>query len=333
MKIGNLNIINPMQGNTPVQRVMHGNSLVWVRAEFEVDVTFTAGTTSVGIGRTDFDLLITHADATTETIVAGTLNPLTVVDGETIKIQGTPSAGNIFQFSNSSGNPAIYKQVASADLKNLGAITTMWGLFQFQSNLTTAAISASTNAVTDFSSLFYGNSSLTTIPASIDTSGATDITYMFNGCSSLITAANITMDSVTEAAAVFQGCSSLTSIPTLGSVASVETANNFFEGCTALTTITNTLNFAVADDLYGIFSGCTSLTQITNFICTNYLYVANELFYNCSSLTCIGTSIDLTNTVAGTRTDLFTGCTSLINPTSAEQTTLEAGGTYTHTCS
>ena len=193
----------------------------------------------------------------------------------------------------------------SANIIELGAVTTFASLFQNCRKLQNVSINAPA-AVTNMNSMFYSCSSLTTVPL-FGTAAVTNMDSMFRDCPSLTTVPLFNTAAVTDMTAMFRDCPSLTTVP-LFNTAAVTTMSNMFNNCPSITTVP-LFNTAAVTVMGNMFNGCSSLTTIPLF---NTAAVTNMLnmFNNCSSLTTVPALVTTAVTSANI-SGIFSGCVSL----------------------
>ena len=185
--------------------------------------------------------------------------------------------------------------------------------------------------LTNLSYAFYSCSKLLNVPAI--PSNITNLTNAFTNCNSLNNISISVPNACTTCKSIFYGCTGLTNI---ASVRLSGDTYGAFINCSNLTTINNLefYNATLSSSSYPPFNGCTKLTNIGSFYLTGTNPNAttrqnlmpktlttinqvaslpsgdgNYLFYNCSALTSVG---DLTGLVIGT--NMFNGCSALVNP-------------------
>ena len=139
----------------------------------------------------------------------------------------------------------IPKTTIEASFKgsNTSNITSMYGMFDACSNLTSLDVSSfDTSNVTDMKDMFDYCSGLASLDvSSFDTSKVTDMSYMFYNCSSLasLDLRNFDTSKVTNMDGMFYGCGGLTSLDLSNfDTSNVTRMDRMFNGCTSLTTIT-----------------------------------------------------------------------------------------------
>ena len=116
----------------------------------------------------------------------------------------------------------IPKTTIEASFKgsNTSNITSMYGMFDACSNLTSLDVSSfDTSKVTDMDSMFYYCTSLTSLDLSKwNVSNVTNMNDMLSNCRSLtsLDLSNFDTSNVTSIGGMFQGCTSLTSITMIG---------------------------------------------------------------------------------------------------------------------
>ena len=89
-----------------------------------------------------------------------------------------------------------------------------------------------------------------------------------------------------------------------------------FRNCSGITGAFPPLDFSLSNNFISTFSGCSGITSFGDMTTLPAITNYTSMFLNCSSLECIS-AIDTTN--ANLTTTMFSGCTSLVNPTPAEQ--------------
>ena len=170
-------------------------------------------------------------------------------------------------------------------------VTTMYGLFQSDSSLTTLDVSEwDTSRVTNMKEMFLGCSSLTTLDVSKwDTAQVKELGFAFRGCSSLtmLDVSKWDTSRVTNMYSTFFGCSSLTELDvSKWDTAQVTNMYGLFRDCASLTTLdVSKWDTAQVTNMYTMFFGCSSLavldmakwdtTQVTNM--SNVFYETNRL--------------------------------------------------------
>ena len=135
----------------------------------------------------------------------------------------------------------IPKTTIEASFKgsNTSNITSMYGMFDACSNLTSLDVSSfDTSNVTDMKDMFDYCSGLASLDvSSFDTSKVTDMSYMFYNCSGLasLDVSSFDTSKVTLMNGMFQDCSKLTSLNlSKWDVSNVNNMSSMFEGCTSL---------------------------------------------------------------------------------------------------
>jgi len=150
----------------------------------------------------------------------------------------------------------------------------------------------------------------------------TEISALFFECASLLTITPVDFSAITDFGSVFGGCSSLTYVP----VMDTSNGTNFggmLTRCASLI-LAPELNLSSGIQFSNMFSGCELLTYIPVLntpLGEEFIY----MFSACTQLKCIG-GIDTRNQTY--TTNMFNLCTSLVNPTSGERATIEAGALY-----
>ena len=106
----------------------------------------------------------------------------------------------------------------------------------------------------------------------------------------------------------------------------IDSATSLFKDCRSATSVdVSPFNFSLIDNFDEMFRNCWELVSITGTINSSIGTTFANTFNNCPKLECIG-GIDTTNQT--NTTDMFLGCTALVAPDGAEQTTIEAGSNW-----
>ncbi len=182
--------------------------------------------------------------------------------------------------------------------KNTANVTDMSGMFQDCSSLKTLDLSNfNTAKVTSMASMFAGDKELTSLDLSkFDTQNVTDMSNMFADCQAMTsdTLTSFNTENVTNMENMFLNCAALTDL----SVKNFETGK--------------------VTSMKGMFSGCSKLTTLDlgNFDLISLRY-ADEMFKNASALTRISVTNKFNIADVTTHNDVFSGCTSLTNYTTA----------------
>ncbi|ELZ7620701.1 BspA family leucine-rich repeat surface protein [Listeria monocytogenes] len=171
-----------------------------------------------------------------------------------------------------------------------------------------------TSSVTNMYAMFANCTSLEELDVSnFDTNSATDMYRMFDSCVKLkkLDVSNFDTSSVTDMAYMFRNCSTLEKLDVSNfNTSSVTSMRAMFAGCNSLEEL-DVSNFDTSSvtNMSSMFLTCTSLEEldIGNFN-TSLVTDMDRMFINCAALK----SLYLDNfTTAATRTDMFTGTTSL----------------------
>ncbi len=173
----------------------------------------------------------------------------------------------------------------------------------------------------DMGSMFSGCGSLTNI-VGLDTSSAISMSSMFSGCESLTNIVGFDASSAEVLNGTFADCTNLTSID-LVNTSNVIEAEETFVMCTNLTSVIG-LDASNIERTGIMFAGCENLTSI-NLVNTSNVVGMFAMFADCSSLVCIDAIDTITAVGIDGVTDMFTGCTALVQPDAAAQTDLTDG--------
>ena len=136
----------------------------------------------------------------------------------------------------------IPKTTIEASFKgsNTSNITSMYGMFDACSNLTSLDVSSfDTSNVTDMKNMFDYCSGLASLDvSSFDTSNQDNLSLMFENCAKLesLDLSSFNTSKVNDMTEMFNGCAALTSLDLSGWYMSIETifTNDMFKGCGAL---------------------------------------------------------------------------------------------------
>lgn len=228
--------------------------------------------------------------------------------------------------------------------------------------LTSVNFTQSVFDFTNVSSMIYFMSQckkLTNFPTEILLSTPISLYAAFNKCYEMITAPIIDYSSVTDMFNLFASCNKLTSLNVTQFNCSPTRIEGLFDACTQLnldnvtfnmtdvnmnsssrwafrnldstTILKGTIEILAVSNAYNVISSCDNLVEVENIKLTGSGAMYN-FFDSNPLLECIGGYIDTTQ--ASNRSNMFSGCTSLLNPDATEQAALTGigGSTYTHTC-
>ena len=153
------------------------------------------------------------------------------------------------------GSTVVHRLIERFDIKTIGNVTNMNGMFQSCSRLQSVPL-FNTSSVTSMSTMFTSCFSLQTVPL-FNTASVTNMSLMFQSCG-IRTVPLFNTASVTTMGTMFQGCSSLQSVP-----------------------LFNTLNVTNMDNCFG---SCPSLNNIPAFTFTGNPSFGGFFATNCFSL-------------------------------------------------
>lgn len=183
------------------------------------------------------------------------------------------------------------------------------------------------------SDFFAGCISMTVPPDLINLSNANNIDRFFMN-SGIIDPISMDLTN-TYGYAVYLGCANITTVSS-----TITFGNNvyrsFFQDCVNLVNVTSILDLTLSVGSGQMFKGCTKLEKVDDITCIVSGHTTgtfHELFSGASSLICVGGRLDNTfDYIAAT--DIFVGCTSLVNPTAVEVGNFDIypGYNYTYTC-
>ena len=312
------NIQNAYVGNTQVQSIYLGSTLIWPTTpphDYSRDyLTFEAlepASFSFSTNNLQYSL---DNGSTWITLLANTASP-TVTTGNKILWKQTgltpTSSSGIGTFSatgnfNVSGNimSLLYGDnfIGQTDLTGKDYI--FFGLFNSNTNLVSAE-----NLI---------------LPAT--TLAEHCYVYMFNSCTSLTTSPELPATTLADSCynSMFNACTSLTTAPELPATTLAEYCyENMFGGCTSLTTAPELPTTTLANYCYDhMFFGCSSLTTAPELPATTLAESCYRcMFYICTSLT-TAPELPATTLALGCYDEMFRGCTSLITVPELPATTL-----------
>ena len=228
---------------------------------------------------------------------------------------------SIFSFYKYENNKLTYNliQINFNNNFNTSKVTSMWGMFEHCSSLTSLDLSSfNTAKVTNMWEMFSDCTSLISLDlSSFNTANVTNMYKMFEICSSLtsLDLSNFNTAKVTDMGVMFERCSSITGLDLSNfNTTSVMSVSYMFKSCSSLTNLDlSSFNMANVTEMDSVFDGCKSLTNLDlSSFNTSKVTKMESMFYECSSLT----SLDLSNFNTAKVTNMssmFRGCSSLIN--------------------
>ena len=209
------------------------------------------------------------------------------------------------------------KKIEGLTNLNTSKVTTMSGMFEYCSDLTSLDLSNfKTENVEDMSYMFLDCQNLTSLNLSnFKTENVKDMSYMFLGCQSLtsLNLSNFKTENVQNMSGMFYGCKSLTSLNLSNfNTENVQYMSGMFKDCHNLTSL-ELSNFNTENVQYmsGMFYECQNLTSLnlSNFN-TEDVKDMSEMFRGCQNLTSLDLSNFKTKKVQDMR-DMFYECNSL----------------------
>jgi len=182
------------------------------------------------------------------------------------------------------------------------------------------------DAMVGISGLFYDCIDLTGV-ADLDTSGIEDFeTALFN--SGITEAPQLNFLNAVTVSGLFRDCSSLTTVADIDFQSATD-VSSVFASCSALNNIGSIVAVG-ATDISNILLNCSSITQVGITMGVGNIVDCSFTFSGCTLLECVGGYLD--TTAASLTTDMFIGCTALLDPDGATQLLIEGGDTFTNTC-
>ncbi len=201
--------------------------------------------------------------------------------------------GNFINYS--AGNPATASAVPSGNI-TIKSVTPV-DQIQFVTNTFSAIDIVDGSDLTSADSMCLNLTNLTTFNGS-NMGGITDFNFAWFGCSSLTSFPLIDTSAVINFSRAWNGCTSLTSFPL------IDTSSG--------------------TDFSFVWRGCSSLISMPAIDTSSGTDFTNT-WTNCFSLVCLSSVNTLLQTIT---LNMFLNTTALINPTSSEQTSIEAGFNY-----
>lgn len=228
--------------------------------------------------------------------------------------------------------------LTTAPTFNLSSVSSIRGMFENCSSLTSFPFTSLPSNIIDIGSLCHKLTQFTTFP-SLDISNAVIGTSMFSGLTQNFTVPNwdysnltsvflffsrstgltdanmpstntlnINWSNIDDATGLFQG-TSITTCPNWD-FSSITDADSMLEDCASLTTLPSTLDFSNVTDAKQMFRDCTSLATIP-ILDFSGVEEGREIFSGCISLVTFPSGITFDSL---TRTSqMFYGCSSLAN--------------------
>ena len=179
---------------------------------------------------------------------------------------------------------------------NLSTATNLDSAWSYCSNMTSWNVTNISNSVVAGSMFAY----CTVLDnVTVDLSNSTQVSYLFKSCT------NLTLFEDSTGSGTFD-ISSATSIGQL------------LDSCSSIVQ-TPVLDITSATAAYSLFSNCTSLQYIKGLGTSGNVGSMTSMFNNCNSLICMDAMDGTSSIVSNNPINVFSNCTSLIAPNSAEQ--------------
>ena len=234
-------------------------------------------------------------------------------------------------------NSSTPTQIAFVHGGTIYAPASSSSLFASLSSLTSLTFNNfNTTKVTDMSSMFSGCSSLSSLDLSnFDTSNVTNMSSMFvMNTYSTLDLSSFNTSKVTNMSGMFNTCDSLTSL----NVSSFNTSNvinmsSMFDACEWLTSLdVSSFDTSKVTNMNRMFYNCKGLTSldVSNFN-TNNVTNIGLMFSGCAKLASLDLSSFNITSKCTTYSDVFTGCTNLMEiyaPSTVRALTLPTGTWY-----
>ncbi len=234
-------------------------------------------------------------------------------------------------------NSSTPTQIAFVHGGTINAPASSSSLFASLSSLTSLTFNNfNTTKVTDMSSMFSSCTSLSSLDLSnFDTSNVTNMSSMFEmNTYSTLDLSSFNTSKVTNMSGMFNTCDSLTSL----NVSSFNTSNvtnmsSMFDACEWLTSLNvNSFDTSKVTNMNRMFYNCKGLTSldVSNFN-TNNVTNMGLMFRGCAKLASLDLSSFNITSKCTTYSDVFTGCTNLMEiyaPSTVRALTLPTGTWY-----
>jgi surface protein len=264
---------------TPLENVLSG-----VKAEHSYDYSTVSNPTSEGWRQALIKVIPTGAANITTVNLQQT--PTGISNGKTSQFMDivmsipnvTSTSLAIGTNANSVGSIVIHRVVERIDIREIGAITSLFNMFANCVSLQSVPL-FNTASVTNMQQMFNGCFSLQSVPL-FNTASVTNMSSMFSSCFSLQSVPLFNTASVTNMSSMFSSCTSLQSVP-LFNTSSVTNMSSMFVSCALLQSVPlfNTASVIAMNLMFNgagaIFAVDFNMASVTN---------TSQMFVNINSL-------------------------------------------------
>jgi surface protein len=247
---------------TPLENVLSG-----VKAQHSYDYSTVSNPTSEGWRQALIKVIPTGAANITTVNLQQT--PTGISNGKNSQFMDivmsipnvTSTSLAIGTNANSVGSIVIHRVVERIDIREIGAITSLFNMFASCVSLQSVPL-FNTSSVTNMNTMFASCFSLQSVPL-FNTASVTNMQQMFSSCFSLQSVPLFNTASVTNMSSMFASCGSLQSVP-LFNTSSVTNMSSMFASCVSLQSVP-LFNTSSVTNMSSMFVSCASLQSVPLF--------------------------------------------------------------------